>query len=190
VTGPLNVDPNDVNSVAVQWDALREQFNRPAPNLTGSGPESQAARAAIAEAAASTAKLQSDIGDTADTARAGAGAYTQQEGTSAGDLTGPMSDITGLFSTFGGLIEPLATEAASFGGQMLSTGSSLGTSLASLARGNTGSAPPSPGAGIGLPPADQDQQHSPDHDANTTSAAPEAAEEHHEHSVQTASEAR
>jgi hypothetical protein len=189
MTGPFNVDPNDVNSVAAQWNALREQFNRPAPNLTGGGPESQAARAAIAEAAASTAKLQSDIGDTADTARAGAGAYTQQEGTSAGDLTGPMSDITGLFSTFGGLIEPLATEAASFGGQMLSTGSSLGTSLASLARGNTSSTP-SPGAGIGLPPADQDQQHSPDHDANTTSAAPEAAEEHHEHTVQTASEAR
>jgi hypothetical protein len=100
MTGPLNVDPNDVDSVAVQWDALREQFNRPAPNLTGSGPESQAARARIAEAAASTAKLQSDIGDTASTAHAGASAYTQQEGASAGtmkpgDVTGVMGDVIG-----------------------------------------------------------------------------------------------
>jgi hypothetical protein len=189
MTGPFNVDPNDVDSVAAQWDALREQFDRPAPNLTGNGPESQAARAAVAEAAARTAKLQADIGGTAATAKAGASVYTRQEGASSaklGDATSPMSDIAGLFGTVGGLIEPLATEATSFGGQMLSTGSSLGTSLASLARGNTST--PSPGAGIGLPPADQDQ-HSPDQHVDTTSAAPEAREQHSE-PAQTASEAR
>jgi len=191
MTGSLNVDPDNVDSVASQWMRLRQQFDAPPPTMTGSGPESQAARAAVAAAAESTAKLQNDIGGTAGTAHAGAGMYTQQEGASAGKLgdgTGPMSDIAGLFGTVGGLIEPLLTEAASFGGQLASTGSSLGTSLASLARGNsTGIS--TPGSGIGLPPADQDQQHPLDHQASTTSAAPEV-EEHHEHSVQIAREAR
>lgn len=189
---PFNVDPHQVNSAAAQWDALRHQFDSPAPDLSGNGPESQAARAAVARAYAATEGLKHGVGQTAQTARQGAGAYQQQESQSADklkDSTGPMNDINGLITGIAGMATPFITEATSFAGQLLGTGSSLGTSLASLAKGGTGAS--SPGTGIGLPPADQTPSVGvPDHDAHTASEVAPTAASQPEHSIHPAGRTR
>lgn len=188
MTAPLIVDPNEVNGAAAQWYELVPHFDAPPPPISGGGPESLAAQQAVLAAQAATGTLQQGLSQTAGTAHGAANTYATQEGHSAGslkDATGPVSDIAGVFGTAAGAVVPFATEAVSFGGQMISTATSsalqITQQVTSALRGSGGasSAAP-PGVGIGLPPADQDQ-HSPE-DHTATAAAPAAEnQEHTEH---------
>jgi hypothetical protein len=184
MTEPLIVDPGDVNHVGQQWHGVIPGLDATPPDVSGNRPTHQAARDAVEAANAATGKLKGDLGRTADGMGNAANAYGTQEGQSAGklgDATGPMSDINGLIDSLtqgvAGVVTPFITEAASFGGQMLSTASSLGTSLAGLAKG-TGAGASSGGAGIGLPPADQDQSHPNDDGHTDATPAGSHSEEH------------
>jgi hypothetical protein len=189
VTGPLIVDPNDVDRTGQQWHGLIPGLDNTAPDVSGNRPTHAAMEEAIMASQAATERLKNMLGQTADGMGSAAKDYQAQEGQSAGSLkdgTGPLSDINGVIDSLtegvAGVVTPFITEAASFGGQLLGTGSSLGTSLASLAKGTGTGA--QPGVGIGLPPADQDQSHPNDDTHTGTVAAPDAGSHSEGHPVQ------
>jgi hypothetical protein len=185
---PFNTNPDQVGDAGAGWDADILDFGAPQPQVSGhpNDPTVAASQQAIDNAQRRTRMLQQGVGRTADQTRQAAGAYGNQEKQSAwklGDGTGPISDIAGTIGQFPSAIEPLLTEAASFGGQMISTGAStvfqtIQQVTSALTAHNTANIPP-PNAGIGLPPADQYQNH-PNADLDTTAAAPLTYESGHD----------
>lgn len=191
MTDPLIVDPNEVNGAAAQWDALRQLFDKPAPDLTGTGPESEAARQAVLDAQAATAKLQSDIGQSAGTANAGATAYQTQEGQSAsgmkpGDVTGVGSDLIGSGTSLFGVLPQIigaTTGLVGSGAGVLGSLTGAATSLARQGGGSQGQDHQQQGNSNNTNPEDShdyaqpQQQHQADTDS-AVSAAPAAALTH------------
>jgi hypothetical protein len=183
------VDPGDVNSTAAQWLALRHEFDAPPPTISGSGPESAAARAAIAAAKAATDQLKGDVGQTAGTAQSGAGAYQAQEtkaadGLKPNDVSSMMKDMIGdatsIFGTFPQSFGVLTALAGSSAGVIGSLTGAV-TSAEKAGGGNSNNTNPEDARNPLLL--------DPDPDAHTASAAPAAAA-HQEPDIQTKGKAR
>lgn len=189
-----------VDSDQLQDNATR--FYRLAPELDGTQPTSGGGpwpsvigvHAVSGAAGAAMTDQQGKLAALAGSSQANGAAYATQEGKSAGTLkdgTGPMADVAGTLGEVTGSVIPFATEGISFGGQMISTAASSAfqtiQQVTSAVRGTGGSpSGASPGAGIGLPPADQTPNGGvPDEDHHgVTAAAPVAAiQELPEHQV-------
>jgi hypothetical protein len=186
------VDPGDVNSTAAQWLALRHEFDAPPPNISGNGPESAAARAAIAAAKAATDQLKGGVEQTAGTAQSGASAYQAQEAKSADTLMKPtdissmmkdlIGDATSLFGTFPqsfGVLTGLAGSSAGVIGSL--TGAVTSAEKAGGQQNSNNTNPEDSHNPLLLDPVDPD--------AHTTSAAPAAAHQS-EPDIQTKGKAR
>lgn len=133
MTGPLIVDPDQVDSAGATWWKLTPEFGAPPPSVSGSGPESLAAQEAIAAAQAATHNLQQGLGQTAGTAQGAAGAYQTQETQSAHgmepkDQIGVMKDLIGVGTgLFGVLPQVLGSGTALVGAGTGAIGAGAGT---------------------------------------------------------------
>lgn len=189
MTAPFQIDPNQADGAAGQWDGQLPDLSATPPSSNGrnGGAAAEAATSVTGAAGQRTAALQAALGQTSATTRAGVDAYQDQEGASAQSLSaggGGMkpSELSGLMKDMVSAV--VGTEQAFFqslsslssaGGAAVSAGSSAVSSLvSSLAKGGAASPPPLGGGNgeVNETADDRQEQHHHDGGEGARSAAP------------------
>jgi hypothetical protein len=137
MSGPLQVDPNQLDGTGMRWYALIPDLDgKPPTSGSGMWPSVIGVQAVSGAAQASTASLQGRLGGAAGQMQADGGDYQKMDTGSAKDLstmmTGVVKDLSGtgtnLIQTVGqteaGVIGPLTSGAAAAGSALASALSS------------------------------------------------------------------
>jgi hypothetical protein len=90
-TGPLNVDPEQVDSAGARWWALIPEDGAPPPAAGSTSLAGMSAEAVTAAGQAAVAGPQAQMGVTAGQTQGAAAGYSGQEMANTGSLTGVVT---------------------------------------------------------------------------------------------------